>query len=169
MQLLQKITTQYIESEDRIRVSGELAAGQQVVLWFSQRLMVRLLPALLQWLEKQVDVDVRPELYQTLAQAAAVRAMEPQAPVEAEPASQSWLVQAVDITPVESALLLVFRSAATDQHSTALQLQARPLRQWLNGLVEQFQKAQWPLTAWPQWLLESRQSPSGLKATTILH
>jgi hypothetical protein len=169
MQLLQKITTQYIESEDRIRISGELVEGQQVVMWFSQRLMVRLLPALLQWLEKQTDIDVRPDLYQSLAQAAAVRAMEPQAPVEVEPSSQSWLVQAVDITPVEGALLLVFRSAEVNRSHSALQLQARPLRQWLNGLVEQFQRAQWPLTAWPQWLLESRQSPAGLKPTTILH
>ena len=169
MQLLQKITTQYIESEDRIRVSGELAEGQHIVLWFSQRLMVRLLPALLQWLEKQADMDVRPDLYQSLAQAAAVRALEPQAPVQAEQASQRWLVQAVDITPVDSALLLVFRSAASDPHSTALQLQARPLRQWLNGLVEQFQKADWPLTAWPQWLLESRQTAQGLQPRTILH
>lgn len=169
MQLLQKITTQYIETEDRIRISGELAEGQQVVMWFSQRLLVRLLPALLQWVEKQVEVDVRPELYQSLAQAAAVRAMEPQAPVEAVAASQSWLVQAVDFTPSGDALQLVFRSTAAEQHSSALRLQARPLRQWLNVLVEQFQKAEWPLTAWPQWLLESREAPSGLKATTILH
>lgn len=40
---LQRITTQYIEVEDRLRLTGELAPGEVVVLWLTQRLMHRLI------------------------------------------------------------------------------------------------------------------------------
>ena len=46
MNSLQRITTEYDEREDRIRVSGQLAQGEAVVLWLTQRLLNRLVPHL---------------------------------------------------------------------------------------------------------------------------
>ena len=43
---LHRITTEYIDSEDRIRLTGQLASGDTVVLWLTQRLLNRLVPHL---------------------------------------------------------------------------------------------------------------------------
>ena len=51
---LQRITTEYNEPEDRIRLSGELAQGDTVVLWLTQRLLNRLVPHLTAWLSQQL-------------------------------------------------------------------------------------------------------------------
>lgn len=45
---LQRITTQYDEREDRIRLAGETMNDQMVVLWFTQRMLHRLLPVSLE-------------------------------------------------------------------------------------------------------------------------
>lgn len=50
---LQRITTEYIDHEDRLRLAGEDAQGQTTVLWLTQRLLNRLIPHLCQWLEQQ--------------------------------------------------------------------------------------------------------------------
>ena len=50
MQALQRITTEYDEHEDRLRLSGELSDGSSVLLWLTQRLLYRILPHLTQWL-----------------------------------------------------------------------------------------------------------------------
>lgn len=167
MQYLQKMTTQYDEKEDRLRLSGELGPDAQVLLWITARLLNRLLPPLLKWLDKQSGVDVRPELYQSLAQAAAVRGLEPQAPVQATASSRKWLVQAVDITPQQDQVQLVFRGANADEQAAVL-LPARPLRQWLGILFDQYRRAEWRLDIWPQWMHEARQTPSEHR-TTVLH
>ena len=51
--VLERCTTEYAEDEDRLRLSAELANGNTVVLWLTQRLLNRLVPHLVQWLEKQ--------------------------------------------------------------------------------------------------------------------
>ncbi len=48
---LERITTQYIEAEDRIRLSGSTRDGHSQVLWLTQRLLSRLLPRLLDALQ----------------------------------------------------------------------------------------------------------------------
>ena len=42
MRVLHRLTTDYVEEEDRIRVSGASANGDTVVLWLTQRLLNRL-------------------------------------------------------------------------------------------------------------------------------
>ena len=54
MATLQRITTEYIDQEDRIRLTGELAHGATVVLWITQRLLNRLIPHLTAWLSRQI-------------------------------------------------------------------------------------------------------------------
>ena len=54
---LQRITTEFIDSEDRIRLCGECSPQQTVVLWLTQRMLNRLVPHLLNWLEQQTGVS----------------------------------------------------------------------------------------------------------------
>ena len=50
--LLTRVTTQYDQDQDRIRLAGETTAGQVQQLWLTQRLLLRLLPGLWQWLQQ---------------------------------------------------------------------------------------------------------------------
>ena len=53
MTSLKRITTEFIPVEDRIRLSGEREDnGSPLVLWLTQRLIRRMLPVLLDWLQK---------------------------------------------------------------------------------------------------------------------
>lgn len=59
--LLERLTTRYSNTEDRICVAGELAGAKPMVLWLTQRLLLRLLPSLFEWLQAQESVDVAPK------------------------------------------------------------------------------------------------------------
>lgn len=165
MRSLSRLTTEYVEAEDRIRIAGELPAQtgedspRTVVLWLTQRLLNRLLPHLLNWLERHHGMPQGwDEAVQGFAQQAAVAALEPQAPVRSAPESRAWLVHSVQLTFSPENVQLGFQSAPGDaEHRSDLALQAQPLRQWLHIVYDQYVRANWPLTLWPQWLAEARQ------------
>ena len=174
---LQRITTQYVETEDRLRLAGENADGEALVLWLTQRLINRLLPHLCAWLERQTPVDdthvygaaVQAELIQSFAQQAAVVALAPQTPVRSTAQSRSWLVHAVDVTTGDQAVTLTFKdTAATGGAPATLTLADLPLRQWLTILHDQYAAAQWPLTVWPAWALDA-PSPARQAIPAVLH
>ena len=50
---ISRLTTDYVDAEDRLRLSGEVADSTPVAMWLTQRLALRVLPALLQWLDGQ--------------------------------------------------------------------------------------------------------------------
>lgn len=152
MVTLERITTEYVESEDRIRLSGEAASGAPVVIWLTQRLLQRLLPVLLPLLDGRRDSHYA-EIMQGFAQQAARAELKPQAPVKAEAGRVAWLALAVDIAPAEQAVTLIFRSA--DGQAASLMLGALPLRQWLGILHDFYVKAEWSLAEWPEWIRAS--------------
>ena len=67
MKSLQRITTEYSETEDRIRLSGELAAGEVMILWLTQRLFNHLVYHLCGWLEKQAGNALLSEVRKEMA------------------------------------------------------------------------------------------------------
>lgn len=175
MKALQKITTQYVDREDRIRLAGETGPEQAVVLWLTQRLLQRLVPPLCHWLEQHSPVPAgsiasatRAEVAQGFAQQAALAELQPQAPVAAEKAETAWLVTAVDLQLQAEVVRLVFRfepltglspsEATADPEGVALQIQAQPLRQWLAIVHGQVREAGWPLEVWPTWM-DPRTAP----------
>lgn len=156
---LQRITTEYIDIEDRIRLAGALVSQAVVVLWLTQRLLNRLVPHLLGWLEQQTGQGAMGEVFQGFALQAAMATLEPLPAVQSPPQSQAMLVHAVDLVATEETMQLTFRcvgAAAASESSDAmvLILRAQPLRQWLGILHNQYRAAQWPLTAWPDWVTE---------------
>lgn len=170
---LQRITTEYIDSEDRIRLSGELSPQSTVVLWLTQRLINRLLPHLLGWLEQQAGNGAMGELFQGFAQQAAMATLEQQPPVQSAPQSQALLVQAVNLAAAAEGVRLTFRcvgdmSAPEGSDAIGLTLHAQPLRQWLGILHTQYCKADWPLTGWPDWLTEAHTA-TGHTSQAMLH
>ena len=173
---LQRITTEYVDTEDRIRLSGEVEENTSIVLWLTQRLLAQLMTHLLRLIEKQSvavgnadSTDPAPanSLMQGFAQQVAQAELIPELPVQAAANAKSWLVLEVDFSlSSEGALALVFKREAgnaaaqegEDAGKATLTVEAKQLRQWLGIVHAQWQKARWPLTIWPAWMDE--QSPS---------
>jgi hypothetical protein len=157
--LLQRITTEYVELEDRIRLSAEVQGGTTMVLWISQRLWMRLLPGLISWLDGQGGSDdTHSQLMQGFAQQAAQSELTPQVPVKATVAGATWLVQAVDVGVSAQMLGLTFRDGSGQ--AATLNLEAKPLRQWLSIVRGLCQTAGWPMDAWPDWFEAGVQTPN---------
>jgi len=165
MTTLKRITTDYIDVEDRIRVAGEYSAGAPVVIWLTRRLLQRLLPALLLWLERQGADTPHATILLGFAQQAARAELAPAPAVQTSANSTAWLVLSVDVAQSVQAVGLTFKG--THEQRVTLTLAAKPLRQWLSILYDAYRKAEWPLDLWPQWLRESNQ-PAGQQGV-VLH
>ncbi|WP_145996599.1 hypothetical protein [Stutzerimonas balearica] len=161
---LQRITTEYVEHEDRLRITGELAGGETKVLWLTQRLMNRLVAHLCQPLERPASDARSASIQRTFEQQAAAAALTPQPPVQPSADVPQALVQSVDLTVSPSAVTLVFKDEAGD---VLAQLTLAPLllRQWLSVVHGQYQKGEWSTGAWPLWLEEAQAVPSAAAAT----
>ena len=155
---LQRLTTEYILIEDRIRISGDTRDAGPVVLWLTNRLAMRAVPQLLRWLEDQAapttgsssDSPVLKRELQSFAQAAAVAGLTQHKPVIAEAGTPSWIVKAIDITATQGRLSMTFRGE--QDQSASLRFDATGLRQWLSILHRAWSKAQWPSLVWPDWI-----------------
>jgi hypothetical protein len=139
-------------------LAGVDAKEQPIAMWFTQRLLLGLLPLLLKWLEKQVQASEPQgaEIVQSFAQEAALAALKPQPPVIT--GSPEWLVSAIDVKRSNTRATLTFRGES-DQ-SVSISFTAKELRQWLSILQRAWGKAGWPKEVWPAWM-KSDTSPRG--------
>ena len=169
---LQRITTAYVDAEDRVRLSGELAHRQTVVLWLTQRLLNRLVPHLTHWLEQQAmsTSPVAPTtqaMMQMFAQQAARAQQTPEAPVRPAPGHFAWRVASIELACNDEAVGLVFKGDAAQ--SARLTLFPPALRQWLAILYDQYRHGDWPTTVWPTWLEEAQSPRLTHQAPPVLH
>ena len=148
---LKRLTTEYVDVEDRIRLSGEGPDGGTVVMWLTQRFVNRLVPRLVQWLERQTATQPRGEVLQEFAQQAAVAALAPQAPVVAAKPERTLLVQALDVTTTKERVRFGFKANEQGEVEARIGFDAQGLRQWLGIVQLQYRRADWPTTAWPEW------------------
>ena len=164
---LKRITTQFIEDEDRIRLSGEVELNQTMTLWLTRRLMSRLVSHLVAWLDTQTLTQTRPEVMQEFAQGAARASLTPQAPVQASPLDTAWLVTSVDLTSNAQVVLLTFKGAVPEQLAR-LSFETIQLRQWLSIVFNQYRQAEWPLDLWPDWI-KGEGLGAGRQSEVFLH
>ena len=162
---LERITTQYVAQEDRVRLTGQTPEGTPVVIWLSMRMLQRLLPPLFKWLEQQGPASTFKDLRQGFAQQAARAELQATAPVRAKADSQTWLAHGVDIAYWKGVVRLTFK--APGEEDAILRMPVKPLRQWLGIVYEAYRKAEWPLQVWPDWVREASASPK--KDETVLH
>lgn len=146
---LRKITTEYFGHEDRIRISGDVDGQNAVVIWLTQRLLQRLVPALLQHLGLR-EAAVNAEILQSFAQQSAVSELDHQAPVKASADCTAYLPTKVDIRKAGEFVCLEF--ASENNPSIILELGVVSLRQWLAILYDAYLRADWPLDVWPDWI-----------------
>lgn len=165
MTSLKRITTEYLPMEDRIRLSGERADNATpLVLWLTQRLLKRMLPVLLKWLERGGADLPRAETLQSFAQQAARARITPQPPVRVHETSEEWLVKSVDVGSNDQVIRLTFK--ADEKQAVDLVFTTQQLRQWLNIVHAGWLKAEWPGTVWPEWV---REEAVPTKQPVVLH
>lgn len=162
---LQRVTTEYVPVEDRIRISGETADGATIVLWLTQRLLNLLVPRLTGGLERLDSAS--DALLQEFAQQAAEASLPPQPAVEATAPVASWRVDSVDILSGAEGAALTFRSE--DGGAARLSMATEHLRQWLGILRRQYGAAGWTDRIWPDWMDEASRPITGSPASGPLH
>ncbi len=159
---LQKITSEYSETEDRLQLTGEDENGRSITLCLTQRLLLRLIPHLLDWLANQTTVSSQDastgeqaqNFMQGFAQQAAAAELAGETPVQASATDTVCLVREVDVTKIGlDAVVLVFKTEGKEQ--AGLNLQAQQVRQWLAIVHSQWLRAEWSLGIWPSWMTES--------------
>jgi hypothetical protein len=163
---LLRLTTEYVGSEDRIRMAGATPEGAPVVLWLTYRLAVRAVPPMLAWLEKETApavaaspaaTPVAKRALQSFAQQAAVAGLKQQPPVAPDASAPAWLVKSIDFTPSRDRLSLVFRGE--QDRAASIRFDANSLRQWLGILHGTWSTAGWPSMVWPDWIKRDQSAP----------
>ena len=171
---LQRITSEYIESEDRFRLTAISKAEETLILWITQRLLIRLVAHFLGWLEKEapkvsrssaVDTGAKSTL-QGMAQQSAVANLQNQSAVTATSESAILLVKEIDIKMSEEAAVLVFKY--DDDQKAELSFTIQQLRQWLGMIHRLWRLAEWPVSIWPDWM-DDNQQPDSVDADSPVH
>ena len=172
---LRRVTSIYSDTEDRFRITGEVNADSTRCLWLTQRLLMRLVPPMLELLNEIARAEGKgdrgqAELMQDFAQQAAKARLEPQAavpvpsmpdpnaPIETTPGAGAsarlddiWLVKEVDISKSTNGVLtLIFKREGAS--GALLAMAPIELRQWLIILHTQWLRAGWPSAIWPEWV-----------------
>ncbi len=175
-----RFTTEFIDFEDRLRISAAVTEQQVDVVWLTRRLLDRLVTHLGKQLEQTLSAEPRPEaasMRQSFEQQAAVASYQQQSQQQPTPRvdgqsaafRHEWLVIEVDITPHAQGIGLRFRGRTAEQ-VLQLTMTAVQLRQWLAIIHSQYVKAQWPMDAWPTWVNDQDiQSVPGESANTVWH
>lgn len=165
MSALQRLTTEYIEAEDRIRISGEGSQGEFLTFWLTQRLLIRLIRFIVSAIEeipKQAKsssaIDARTTaLVNELAQEAAAQSIVPARPVDATRSGATWLVHEIDINKTQQHFTLRFK--CTECPPADVTFDQQQLRQWLIIVHKLWQQAEWSLAVWPDWILNTATTP----------
>lgn len=167
---LKRVTTEYINFEDRIRLNG-LTPDGTVSVWLTQRLCNNLVKNLIAWLEKAMSEvpDILQHSMQSFAQQSASYSQQQQAASEqpVRPDNEinkhkSWLAFSISLQTAPHAVKLIISDLA-ETESIEFSMEARQLRQWLNILYKGYSLANWPDDMWPEWVkeLSDPETPAG--------
>lgn len=160
-----RITAEYVDLEDRIRLIAGTPDAPSKVIWLTQRLLNRLVPVIVQTLDQQVGDGRMVDVMQSFAQQAAEAELVPEVPVALSPQSDAFLAHAVDLAQSEAGLSLTFRSAG--EHSVRVTLPFKQLRQWLGIVHGLYLTAGWPVGVWPDWV--QLGMPANASHAMVLH
>lgn len=192
MLILQRITSEYIATEDRFRLSGITEQGGEVRYWITQRLLLRLLGFLLDWLakhreelEKQAATAMLGPMVTKLskhrgrgdtqttggaiaeqgAESAENAPADDESPAEDQAAEAELLFEA-DIRIASNRITLVFKPRHSEHSQLSLQLDEA--WQWIAILHTLWQRAEWNLAVWPDWI-DQVKAPHPSKSWGSLH
>lgn len=164
--VFKRFTTRYVESEDRVRITGRLPDNAAEVVWLTQRLLQRLVPALVKVLEGEGMQDGQREVMHAWAQERARADLVPHSPIRPGPDSREWVVRTVHLLRRGKRFELVLEG--TGDQRVAIGFTVKAIRQWLGILYAAYVAAAWPLSLWPDWIRDGA-SPLPHRAPGTLH
>lgn len=154
------VTMSFNPMEDRIAMDSSDQTGKVQRLWFSRRILDKLIPTLADQLEINSSQKIPTELEQSLAQEKAEMDKQPSEAIKTESRNPSWLVTSIQVGRNKRKFQLVFLGE-NENEPTAIKNQAKfnlaiaNLRQWLNAVYKIYLKAAWETKAFPPWLNEN--------------
>ena len=161
MRKLTRITSEYVDVEDRIRITALTEDNTTIGLWFTLRLMDRIVNHCLSLLEKHcpeitkaaiTDKKSRANI-QGFVQQSAQQELQQEEAVSLSESSPDYLVREVDIKFIAEGAILIFKKEETENFE--LHLNNQQLRQWLGIIFALWKNADWPLSSWPDWMIGS--------------
>ena len=173
MNKLKRITSEYIEAEDRIRIAGLTEKNETLSLWFTVRLSSRLVTHCITLLGKHSpelkkaatnDAQLQKNL-QNLVQRSAEQEISEESAVSVASDSPSYLIKEIDVKTSDGGVVMSFKQDKTSSYE--LYLKSQQLRQWLGMLYLIWQKAEWPLHIWPDWMDKSKSNE--ISGKTFIH
>tara|TARA_E500000331_G_scaffold104492_2_gene101306 strand:+ start:290 stop:802 length:513 start_codon:yes stop_codon:yes gene_type:complete len=170
MQQLQRITTEYIDTEDRFRLTGISDSGETMSFWLTQRLLIPLLKACIDWMEhhspdvakKTTDRQSRDSAL-SLAHQSAKQQLPEEKTVVANSNSPNLLVKEIDIKLGTEGIELIIKE---NGEGFALSLNANRLRQWMAIIYALWLNAKWPDSHWPEWI---KNQDAGTVTSEFVH
>lgn len=139
-------------------MDAQVRGGDILVFWLTLRLCRELVKILTEYFDRQTlpKVQGSKKVVQSFFQQDADRRRNPVPSVAGpKPTTRSQLVREVNIRTNEHAIML--RLPLGGGEAALLPMNPTEARQWLQILYEQFQRAQWPLEGWPEWIRNSRE------------
>ncbi len=168
MFIIQTITQNYDQDQDRISLAARNLEGEVVLLWLTQRLANRLARTLTDWLAADlatVTAGQSDSRLHAFEQSVAQAQLKPLPPVVAAVVHLDYLITSVDLARSETGYILTFKWG--EAGSARLAMMALELRQWLGILYRLFALAEWPRAAWPSWLAEEAGGNGPTSATML--
>lgn len=154
------LSTRYNAKEDRLQLVVELASGETRIFWFTRRLMGKLVPPLLKWLEGASSMSgqsgASSAAVQRFSQTVAMdslRAQESTSSGRAHPKEKPGRgILVTKITLRRDKRVTSLDLKADDAAMQSLPFREEALRQWLAVVYSQYKSARWSDDIWPSWI-----------------
>jgi len=164
---LQTFTTLYNVHQDRLCIDGQTCSGEVVSLWFTYRLLRKLLPSLLQLITPVAETEDKSNILAEWALTTAQAHHKPEMAVRIPPAQNtqrtnaplpaSWLIRSIELKSSPKRALLVF--CISDHKAVAnVSLNPEHLRLWLGIVYRLWKRAGWSENEWPNWMSAAEMS-----------
>jgi hypothetical protein len=153
---VRKFTAIFDVDEDRLRLNTVDYHSRAEVIYFTKRLLDRLIPVLAENLEK---TDTSSTMVQQFEQDR-VRINREQMPPDTPDASfrdaPTWLCKAVRVSPCENGLVLSFLE--NNEPVTQMRLSWTDIRSFMDILLLTYRRGHWVTSVFPDWIRPKPQT-----------
>lgn len=147
---VKQVTTEFNQNEDRISFTCVLNDNSTVVIWLSQRMLRRFVPALLHNVEKELKLGVQSHSsIKEVTERAAHNSQSTVQSVHTAMRVEPWLIVSIDISKMPQEVRLTFKGAKGELAPWSMSYVH--LRQWLDILYRCCLESEWPLDVWKEW------------------
>lgn len=146
MFIVQKMTQRYDGLEDRIQVNLQDVDGRVICLWLTLRLANMMLSVLSKWAD-EMEADLKANKKTD----GETKPTEIVSDVKKSLAKEEALLTTVDFNYGDRGYVLTFKWGVTG--AARMTLQAKELRQYVEGFSRLYDIAKWPKTSWTKVLL----------------